>query len=126
MGEDLAVEYLINNNYQVLYRNWKYGRKEVDIIAVKVTARSWIKVNAPFNLADDVDNILHFIEVKTRKNNKNGYPEENVTPAKLRSILTVAEHFLFLNPLWKKVQFDVLAITLQPQTDYYFIEDIYL
>lgn len=107
MGEDLAVEYLSNHKYYVLHRNWKFGRKEVDIIA-------------------DKSGVLHFIEVKTRKHNRNGYPEENVNKAKIKSMLAVAEHFIRLYPGRNKVQFDVLAITLEPQIDYFFIEDIYM
>ena len=107
MGEDLAVEYLSGHKYNVLYRNWKFGRKEVDIIANK-------------------SGVLHFIEVKTRKHNRNGYPEENVNSAKIKAMLAVAEHFIRLYPGWQRVQFNVLAITLEPKIDYYFIEDIYL
>jgi len=117
-GEDLAVEYLSRKQYHVLYRNWKFGRKEVDIIAVKTNG---IKINQGRH-----NEILHFIEVKTRKNNRNGFPEENVNQAKIKSMLAVAEQFIQFYPSWNRVQFDVLAITLEPKINYFFIEDIYL
>ena len=34
LGEDLAVNYLINKGYQILERNWRSGHKEIDIIAL--------------------------------------------------------------------------------------------
>ena len=50
LGEQQAVEFLIQNNFAILQQNYRYKRAEIDIIAQK-------------------DNCLHFIEVKTRKNN---------------------------------------------------------
>ena len=49
IGEELAANYLVKNGFYILERNWrsKYGY-EIDIIAFK-------------------DNILHFVEVKTRR-----------------------------------------------------------
>ena len=107
LGEDLAVDFLVKNNFKLLYRNWKFGRKEIDIIAQKELT-------------------LHFIEIKTRNTAKFGYPEENVTPQKIKNMLTVAAHFIKMNPNQHKVQFDVLAIVLKPEISYFFIEDVYV
>ena len=46
-GEELACQFLTLNGYTILHQNWRVGHLEIDIIAQK-------------------DNILHFIEVKTR------------------------------------------------------------
>lgn len=55
-GERQALKYLLNNNYQLLARNWRFGRKELDlimissetIIAVEVkTRRSPLASNQP-------------------------------------------------------------------------------
>ena len=51
MGERIAVDYLLEKNYQILDTNWACGHKEVDIIA------------------KDGDTIV-FVEVKTRKSGR--------------------------------------------------------
>ena len=34
-GEQLAVDFLIDNNYKILEKNYRYLKAEVDIIALK-------------------------------------------------------------------------------------------
>ena len=46
-GEDLAAEHLKKSGYKILFRNWKWGKNEIDIIAEK-------------------DDTVVFVEVKTR------------------------------------------------------------
>jgi putative endonuclease len=106
-GEAMAATYFLENNYQILHKNWRYSKYEVDIIATK-------------------NNTLHFIEVKTRKQNKNGYPEEAVTKAKMTFLQNAAEAFLYQYPNWQRIQFDVLAITLLPQPQYFLLEDVFI
>ena len=91
-GEQLAVELLETKAYKILHLNYRYGRREIDIIAQQ-------------------DNLLVFVEVKLRKSNLFGYPEQNVTATKQHNIKMVAEHFL-LELNWKgNIRFDVIAIT---------------
>ena len=33
-GEEIAVSYLISKGYQIIERNWRFGKEEVDIIAI--------------------------------------------------------------------------------------------
>lgn len=107
-GEEMAVNYLIGKGYSILHRNWRYSRWEIDIIASN-------------------QNKLHFIEVKTRRTDTFGHPEESITKKKMRFLMQSAEQFLFLNPQWKKVQFDVVSVTLDnDKAEFFFIEDIYL
>ena len=35
LGESLAVGYLLQNNYIILERNWRFQKAEIDIIAAK-------------------------------------------------------------------------------------------
>ena len=58
-GEQIAQNYLQQQQYTVLHINWKWGRKEIDVIALK-------------------DGHLVFVEVKTRINSVFGWPEEKV------------------------------------------------
>ena len=108
-GENLAGIYFTQKGYEILYSNWRHGHWEVDIIATK-------------------NNMLHFIEVKTRTSEKYGYPEENIDRKKIRYLINASEQFLFLNPQWQRIQFDVLSIILLKNKDpeYFLIEDIYL
>jgi len=50
-GEQLAVDFLIENGFEIIERNYRYGHGEIDIIA-----------------KDPSDNFTAFIEVKTRQN----------------------------------------------------------
>lgn len=109
IGEDLAVDFLTKNNFNILHRNWRFSHWEVDFIASK-------------------DDVLHFIEVKTRRNKKFGYPEEGVSDKKLMHLINACEEYQFQHPEWKRVQFNILSINLWPHKDpeYFFIEDVYL
>ena len=108
MGEQLALHYLKNLGYKILHQNWKYQHWEVDIIAEK-------------------ENVLHFIEVKTRKSLRFGYPENDVSKKKLRHIIDAAAEYQEQYPGWVRIQFDVLSITLsEGKADYFFIEDVYI
>ena len=108
-GEALAAAYLSENGYSIMHQNWRHSRWEVDIIAEK-------------------DGILHFVEVKTRRTRKFGHPEENVDKKKIQNLINAAEEYLYQQPQWKRIQFNVLAITIlkgEP-VEYFFIEDVYL
>ena len=104
----MAAKYLTDHGYQVLHRNWKYSRYEIDIIATK-------------------NDCLKIIEVKSLRTNYNWYPERAVTKTKFKDILRAADEFLYRNKQYKKIQFDVLAVTqrFNGDTEFYLIEDVY-
>jgi putative endonuclease len=109
LGEKMALKYLSDKGYIILHQNWRHSHWEVDVIA-------------------SLKNTLHFIEVKTRRTKKFGYPEEDVTKKKLINLINASEEFLFLNPEWKLIQFDILSITIikiEP-AEFFFIEDVHL
>jgi putative endonuclease len=108
-GEGLALEYIAQNGFTLLHKNWRHSHWEVDIIASK-------------------EQVLHFIEVKTRRTKKFGHPEEAVSKKKIQYLINASEEYLFQFPEWKRIQFDILSITIlknQP-VEYFFIEDVYL
>jgi putative endonuclease len=93
-GEDLACEYLKRHGYRIIGRNFKFHYGELDIIAVK-------------------DDILVFIEVKTRIGKSFGLPEEAVTPRKLNEVVKTAQFFKSLHPeLPESLRIDVVGIEL--------------
>ena len=108
-GEALALAWLLQREFAVLHQNWRHSRCEVDIIATR-------------------DNILHFVEVKTRRSTRFGEPEEAVGRSKIRRLLKAGAAYQYEYPQWKRVQYDVLSITFTEDgtTEYFFIEDIYL
>ena len=108
-GEDMATDYLTAHGYTILHRNWRFKNWEVDIIANK-------------------GKFLHFIEIKTRTSGAYGKPEESISKKKLENLMNAAEEYQYLNPQWKFIQFDVLAITLRynDTAEFYLIEDVYL
>jgi putative endonuclease len=107
-GETLAVTWFEDKGYSILHKNWRDKNLEVDIIASK-------------------NNMLHFIEVKTVTTLKYGNPEEKISHKKIKNLLDAAEAFLYQYPQWQRIQFDVLAITMQQEKaiEYFLIEDVY-
>lgn len=92
-GEQLAAEWLHENGFTLLERNWRCQKREIDLIATK-------------------DNVLHFVEVKTRRQVAFGMPETQVDNRKLHSLRIAAAAYLEEHPQWRRVQFDILAIRL--------------
>lgn len=90
-GEDLAVLYLENKAYQVRERNFRSGRKEIDIIAEK-------------------DKILIFVEVKFRSSNSFGYPEQTLKTAQEERIISAAQDYIFKVDWEGDIRFDIIAI----------------
>lgn len=108
-GEILAAQWLTREGFTILKRNFRHHRYEVDIVAGR-------------------DSILHFIEVKCRRSISYGHPEESVSRKKLEHILHAGAGWLLQWPGYQRVQYDVLAITLQKQAspEYVLFEDVYL
>lgn len=67
LGEELAVEFLQKNAYEILDQNWRYKKAEVDIIARK-------------------GETLAIVEVKTRSTDAFGDPQDFVKPKKNKII----------------------------------------
>ncbi|MFI5154165.1 MAG: YraN family protein [Chitinophagales bacterium] len=108
MAEDMAAGWLKNQGYKILYRNWRYGRLEVDIIAEK-------------------ESMLHFIEVKARSSKTFGWPEEGVDIQKIQNLIDAAGEFSERHPEWKRIQLDILSIESgKGGTKFLLLEDVYL
>lgn len=95
LGEKTAVEFLRKKGYKILTRNFRSKFGEIDIVG-------------------QFKNVLVYIEVKTRWSKKFGYPEEAVTPSKIRSIVKTGDYFKLLNPNTPElVRVDVVAIEVE-------------
>lgn len=92
-GEHIAENFLLKKGYNVLHRNWRSGKKEVDIIAEK-------------------DGLIVIVEVKTRTSFQFGYPEEAVNPKKQLYLKQAAEAFFEENRQYTDIRFDIISILL--------------
>ena len=88
-GEDAACEYLEDNDYEILERNFSLKTGEIDIIAQK-------------------DGCTIFVEVKTRRNNLYGEPSEAVNWNKQQHIRRTA--LLYLGSIDAEMRFDVIEV----------------
>jgi len=91
--EVLACQYLLDQNLQLITRNYSTRFGELDLIMLD-------------------GQILVFLEVRYRKNIKYGHPIESITKAKQLKILNTALDFLYHNQQYKNIQyrFDVITI----------------
>jgi putative endonuclease len=91
-GEQRARAFLTARGWTVLAGNYRFGRREVDLIVRR-------------------GDLIAFVEVKTRAGDGYGAPEEAVTRLKRREIEIVAQEFLVRHRLGDvDVRFDVIAI----------------
>ena len=92
-GEDLAAAMLEKQGYEILQRNYRFDRGEIDLVARE-------------------GGELVFIEVKARHGDRFGSPEDSVTPAKEEQLKKVAEGYLLEHQLDNQAcRFDVVSIS---------------
>lgn len=92
-GENLAADYLLNNGYTIICRNFRCKRGEIDCIAY------------------DHNGTLVFIEVKSSRNPSFGNPLYWVTPSKQRTIARIALQYITEHKLTGTAcRFDVISI----------------
>ncbi|MGB1307911.1 MAG: YraN family protein [Oceanihabitans sp.] len=90
-GEELAVNFLLQNGYEILERNYRFQKAEVDIIAKQ-------------------KNTLAIVEVKTRSTVDFGNPQEFVKPKQIQRLVKAVDAFVIENNLDLEVRFDIIAI----------------
>jgi putative endonuclease len=89
-GEDIAVKLLQEKGYTILDRNWSYGKKELDIIALD-------------------GEVLVIVEVKSRTPDRYENPADSITDGKIRNILEAAEAYIFQKGIERNVRFDYIS-----------------
>ena len=90
-GEDEAVKFLLAKGYQILERNWRYGHKEVDIIAADKS-------------------MTVFVEVKYRRAMGEERYDELINPTKQKSLLSASNAYMISNRRGGPVRFDIVFI----------------
>ncbi|MCO4293018.1 YraN family protein [Solitalea sp. MAHUQ-68] len=104
-GEQIALEHLKNNGFEIIANNWRYQHAEIDLIAQK-------------------KNELIFIEVKTRTGNFFGHPEEFVTNQKEKLFAMAADEFIYRKGHNGECRFDIISITFNKEGDSYQVHHI--
>ncbi len=91
IAEDLAVDFLIKNQYKILARNFRYLKAEVDIIA-------------------EFENQIIIAEVKARNTDIFLEPQEAVNKKKIKLLVSAANYFIEENNINKEVRFDIISV----------------
>jgi len=90
-AEQLAADYLTNKGYRILARNWRYGKEELDLVAM------------------DGDTLV-IVEVKARTSDYFGDPAEAVSKSKIKHLVQAADAFVQAHGLDAEVRFDIVSI----------------
>src|ERR1035437_10846815 len=95
IGEEIATKYLQKIGYKIVERNFRKGYGEIDIVSV-------------FN------NVLVFVEVKTRTTNLYGGAIEAISYGKLKTLIKTCEYYKMLHPkLPEALRIDAILIDLE-------------
>lgn len=94
-GESIAERFLTASGYAVLARNWRSGRREIDIVALRAE-------------------VVVFVEVKTRTPGVEA-PVQALARDQRRRLRRAAEAWIHANPgVGREFRFDLIGIELHP------------
>jgi putative endonuclease len=105
-GEEMAANFLALHGFEIVARNYRYKHAEIDLIARK-------------------ENLLVFVEVKTRSSSSFGEPESFVDNKKVAKILEGAEHYIFETHWHGNIRFDIVSVKLGTQPEVVHFEDAF-
>ncbi len=97
-GEEVAGIFLAGEGFDILHRNWRSGHWEIDIVARK-------------------GDMLHIVEVKTRRARALTSPEEAMTARKFDLLCKAANAYINIHGLDLEVQFDLVAVELDGENE---------
>ena len=92
-GEDYAAEYLLKKGYEVISRDWRLGKRDIDIVA----------------RTEDGMTVV-FVEVKTRATDIIVSPEDAVDEKKIKSIGWAANAYVKEFQIYDDIRFDIISI----------------
>lgn len=95
LGERLAARYLERLGYEVVDRNYRFGRREIDLIVRR-------------------GDVVAFVEVKTRAGDGYGHPLEAITALKRREVERVAIRWQYRNGQpSQQFRFDAVGVLIR-------------
>lgn len=102
-GEERVKEWLSRRGFQLVNMDWNCAYGEIDIIASFLGQ-------------------LHCIVVAAKTCTASGLPVEGITRKKMLACKQAAHKYLERHPRWKKVIFDVLAVS--PEQEIILLKDV--
>jgi len=96
-GEAIAANFLIEKKHNILERNWRWKKAEIDLITKN-------------------HNFLVFVEVKTRSSQLFGQPKEFVSLHKEELMKDAAEAYITLKNIELEIRFDIVSIIHENKT----------
>ncbi len=97
-GEEIAVAYLTSQGFEILERNWRAGRAELDIIALE-------------------GDVVAFVEVKTRRGGPQA-PLEAISRDKKQLMRRAAASWIYQHSsVGREFRFDAIGVRLQPGSE---------
>ncbi len=95
LGESLAERYLVRQGTSIVERNYRCRAGEIDLVA-------------------DDDGTVVFVEVRTRRSDSFGTPEESITSRKSRAMIDCAQAYLAERGAERRPwRIDLVAIRLE-------------
>lgn len=92
-GEEKAAQYLSRGGYTICQRDWKSGKRDLDIVALTPDGTT-----------------LVFVEVKTRASDELESPQDAVTRKKMASVGCAANDYIKSFAVEDEVRFDVISV----------------
>lgn len=105
-GEKIAADFLEQKGFNIRQKNYRYKRAEIDLIAQK-------------------ENLLIFVEVKTRAATNFGLPEDFVDSKKRELIIDAADQYIYEYNWQGEIRFDIISVLVQPQPEITHFEDAF-
>ena len=92
-GEEVAACYLENHGYIIKDRDWRLGKRDLDIVAIT-----------------EAQDLLVIVEVKTRSEDLTIDPILAVDETKMRNLAIAANAYVKLHDLDMDVRFDIISV----------------
>lgn len=90
-SEEIAADWLENEEYEIISTNFRFNKKEIDIIARK-------------------EDLLIFVEVKSKSFWSDENPGDIVTFKKQKFLIRAAEAYMMCNGIDMDTRFDVVFV----------------
>lgn len=105
-GEDLSCKYLKSEGYYILCRNFRNRGGEIDIICRK-------------------NDLIVFLEIKSRYSYNYGSPIEAITYSKQKQIIKLCKYYAYINKLINfNFRFDVIEVLFNKDNNLFSINHI--
>lgn len=105
-GEQIAVDYLLKKGFSILYRNFRSGKSEIDIIGQK-------------------GGFVIFFEVKTRSKHQENNPGDLLSNAQQNRIINAAHDYIIMEDIDLEARFDLIIVLLDSNNKINHIEDAF-